>query len=70
MPKHARTEEQIERSKFVFLHSEGPTVTGLTFMSLWRYVQQGRLEAFGSPLKCDVDHLRDQQRKDFPKLGK
>ena len=70
MAKPKRSNAAIEGSEFVFLHSEGPEQTGLTFMTLWRYVQQGRLEAFGSPLKSDLKHLREQQKNDFPKLKK
>ena len=69
MAKPKRSNAAIEGSGFVFLHSEGPEQAGLTFMTLWRYVKQGRLKAFGSPLKTDLKHLREQQRNDFPELN-
>ena len=69
MPKQRDT-AAIESSGFVFIRSEGKGQTGLDPSTLWRYIQQGRLNAFGTPLKTRLDHLREQQQKDFPKLGK
>ena len=70
MAKQKREQEVIEATNFVYLHLEGPSITGKSFPTLWRYFQKGRLKASGSPLKCDYDHLVDQARNDFPKLNK
>ena len=65
-----RSTDQIKDTNFVYLHSEAMDIAGLSYVTLWRHVQQGRLKAFGSPLKCDYDHLVEQTRNDFPKLKK
>ena len=70
MAKQKREQAVIEATNFVYLHSEGPGISGMSFPTLWRHFQQGRLKAYGLPLKCDYDHLIDQARNDFPKLKK
>jgi len=68
MAKQKREQAVIEATNFVYLHLEGPSISGMSFPTLWRHFQQGRLKAYGLPLKCDYDHLIDQARNDFPKL--
>ena len=67
-PKSEREIEAIVASGFAHLHGEASRLANLSFSTLKRRADEGRLRIWGSPLKVDVDHLFHQCRHDFPLL--
>jgi len=66
--KKARSTQDIIASNIAKLSGEAPRVVPLDYTTLFKRVQERRLEAFGVPASVAVDHLQDQYRKGFPLL--
>jgi hypothetical protein len=67
-PKNMRSLEAIYKSGFVIMNSEAPHVVPVSAPTLWRYYAEGRLRAYGRPMKIDLDHLLHQAKNDYPVL--
>jgi hypothetical protein len=56
-PRVKRAIEEILASGTCRLSSEAPRVVPLSYPTLFRHVEAGRLRAYGKPLCVDVEHL-------------
>jgi hypothetical protein len=68
-PAAQRTLEQIQCSGIARLTNECQYFVPVSYPTLHRHYQAGRLDCFGAPLGVEIEHLQEQYRKGFPELN-